>query len=1244
MLKYSITVLIHLFLIALFPSLSGIAEAETTYEGVSGTSLGRFAAWPCIVNLQFEHYEGDLVKRVYADRIQRSGITLGYWKLYFGAKRINCSIGDIPHFILDDDTTYTPTGITDYIWAEDQNWVYKKFAVVRDNADTDSIYGGTGIDGKKYTYEVSVNSLSPGTRITTAHREFYLENDEYDNDYHLGYIAYHHEEQGNDSYEVMGDFSGFTDPDSSVTVQGENIEENWVLFFDSSDNHRYNRAVPVMISFSDRPDEVKCYRDSIKFTYPDNSDQKTFFISLPFGVDRFSYNTISVWVDSLPDSVVDQCRDVNRIVNNWPVDADENFSFEEVTGATPDNVCIENTFTYSYMGQDWESTGYVDTTQYSLLPPLVVLAEAEGIISDAVPSDAEDIGNGYPTKYGRLMIVDQSSSTEYIIPGPPEHDIHLVGTPNDFETEWKQRVNRLINIEYLSSMKFISSTHVGGAATNKGELACLAMTRDWTREHVIDFMEQTVENRMFYCNGSGSENYTNSVGGWQKWDWADVPSHPSGSWNDYNLWSLCMADKDVSQPWDMNAFAGMCLEFLYEYGLWSGDWTHIDLNWEYSGSDFTLGVKDIFYPLPLFHDWGYMSSSYCVYGSQGGIMDMFPAEIAAYHSFFKMADVLSRDQDAAFGRYLAAKSQIPFVTRWAAKDYVSDYYNIAPCNQVIEGFGEQEPSGPMSNAGNPNFNKVRTVDSWADWTISGERIHLTTFDILSTLTDTDNSFSNYLDDFYSIRGSILENNEGSFPEDKLYCFYKWKKYDLRSRLKNDMNSLYSSSPGDMNGPTEYYPEAKIVSGWNSSCDVSYPHIGGEWGRRFALVPALAETYRIPIRIGAWAPAKLDSAYYDPDNGKLTAYLSGGNGSSADPVVRLQADSNPGITIQGNHKTTESAWDSFWKVKEVYLEGNDSWIIEANINPSPGELWTEVPPVHNLVSDPGFEDCGESPNFEMPWKKAGTLVESTNENQHSGYQCARLGVPDSTSYSQLWQDNIWVRPVDPPSSIPLDLDFWYDISSTDLILKFRVFEISTEVNTGGSVISDSCFTRLVKKDIHIDSPDSGWQHFELPEPIYASPDSAVIMLRFSAQKKYDVPWQGDSVTHRVEIDDINLTCSLLDTGSDPEDPPGGGGGKDDPQPVFSAMPLLSGFNIFPNPFNPTTSISFQLGRKTHVRLKMFDPRGRLVKTLINRVLPTGPHTFEWNGTNNRGNRISSGVYFYRLEIEDIERKGKLVLLR
>ncbi len=86
--------------------------------------------------------------------------------------------------------------------------------------------------------------------------------------------------------------------------------------------------------------------------------------------------------------------------------------------------------------------------------------------------------------------------------------------------------------------------------------------------------------------------------------------------------------------------------------------------------------------------------------------------------------------------------------------------------------------------------------------------------------------------------------------------------------------------------------------------------------------------------------------------------------------------------------------------------------------------------------------------------------------------------------------------------------------------------------------------------------------------------------------------------------------------------------------------------FPNPFNPSTSITFTIpaGGMVHTRLEIFDVLGRKIITLLNENKPPGQYSVIWNGLNKRGQSVPSGVYIYRLTAGEQSLSGKMSLLR
>jgi hypothetical protein len=76
-----------------------------------------------------------------------------------------------------------------------------------------------------------------------------------------------------------------------------------------------------------------------------------------------------------------------------------------------------------------------------------------------------------------------------------------------------------------------------------------------------------------------------------------------------------------------------------------------------------------------------------------------------------------------------------------------------------------------------------------------------------------------------------------------------------------------------------------------------------------------------------------------------------------------------------------------------------------------------------------------------------------------------------------------------------------------------------------------------------------------------------------------------------------------------------------------------FQNYPNPFNPTTMISFELPTSAKVTVDIFNVNGQLVRTLVNDVRPAGVHTFNWDGTDDAGTSLTSGIYVYKMKADD-----------
>jgi hypothetical protein len=87
-----------------------------------------------------------------------------------------------------------------------------------------------------------------------------------------------------------------------------------------------------------------------------------------------------------------------------------------------------------------------------------------------------------------------------------------------------------------------------------------------------------------------------------------------------------------------------------------------------------------------------------------------------------------------------------------------------------------------------------------------------------------------------------------------------------------------------------------------------------------------------------------------------------------------------------------------------------------------------------------------------------------------------------------------------------------------------------------------------------------------------------------------------------------------------------------------------YQNFPNPFNPSTTIEYSIAQPTRVEIVLFDVGGRKVKTLVDEVKSPGLHRVVWDGRNERGEQVASGIFFCRLRADAYSSVRKMILLK
>jgi len=143
--------------------------------------------------------------------------------------------------------------------------------------------------------------------------------------------------------------------------------------------------------------------------------------------------------------------------------------------------------------------------------------------------------------------------------------------------------------------------------------------------------------------------------------------------------------------------------------------------------------------------------------------------------------------------------------------------------------------------------------------------------------------------------------------------------------------------------------------------------------------------------------------------------------------------------------------------------------------------------------------------------------------------------------------------------------------------------------------------------------------------------------------YDVAGLDDSTTYYWRVRAHNNTCgdgnwcTIMEFSTDMQLDV-----AEIPSPGLPQTFTLS--QNYPNPFNPDTDIEFALPRACHVTLGIYNITGQEVRRLIDEELSAGYKTVRWDGTNNEGSAVASGVYLYRLIAGDNQASRKMLLLK
>ncbi len=191
----------------------------------------------------------------------------------------------------------------------------------------------------------------------------------------------------------------------------------------------------------------------------------------------------------------------------------------------------------------------------------------------------------------------------------------------------------------------------------------------------------------------------------------------------------------------------------------------------------------------------------------------------------------------------------------------------------------------------------------------------------------------------------------------------------------------------------------------------------------------------------------------------------------------------------------------------------------------------------------------------------------------------------------------------------ELSFWARSYTT----QYGPEQLRVCISTTGN--DPSNFTPIVTDEIHGVPLDWTYYQYDLSE--YAD---QLVYIGFNCISEQ---------TFFLMIDDIIVSSD------------GGSVGNEQPEVIPAATELCGNY---PNPFNPTTTIKFNINEGKKVSVNIYNIRGQKVKSLTNDYYNAGTHTLVWNGTDNNNKNVSSGIYFFKMKAGSYTRTKKMILMK
>ena len=335
------------------------------------------------------------------------------------------------------------------------------------------------------------------------------------------------------------------------------------------------------------------------------------------------------------------------------------------------------------------------------------------------------------------------------------------------------------------------------------------------------------------------------------------------------------------------------------------------------------------------------------------------------------------------------------------------------------------------------------------------------------------------------------------------------------------------------------------------------------------------------------------------------------------------------------EVNDIAW-TMWDYFGGNLFENDNCLFDYDLNiPMLEALGLDPPSQQDYTFIPdsvGFKIFGDTIAqgfYEDSWISNGKISYLSDDNTAVGSKCIYWGDPDR--YNRI---DFKLRPLKDLSYLKdhgYALDFWMRTDSPGAIFDIRFLDSETSYD-------DHPWRMITTIDMTDSTWDENWHHYQIPLSDFSEEGSwdndtwydPVGLFDWTRVDHFQIVAEHQSLINwQLWFDDIQITNAVAGTVTSRNSP---------------VIESNTSIHNYPNPFNATTSISYNLEATSYVNLQIFDQVGQSITTLVDNVQSAGSHQVEWNAKNTFGNNVTSGLYYYRLVAGESVGTGKMILAR